>query len=62
MIRAHCLYVRESIANSGMRDCFGIMQISGKPGEKPGDKRKYCKARVRELEARRWDSVCFPFS
>jgi len=34
------LYVRESIANTGMRDSFGIVQLSGKSGEK----RKYCKS------------------
>jgi len=45
------LYVRESIANTGMRDSFGIVQLSGKAGEKPGEKRKHCKARVRGLEA-----------
>jgi len=33
------LYVRESIANAGMRDSFGIVQFSGKPEEK----RKYYK-------------------
>jgi len=27
------LYVRESIANGGMRDSFGIVQLSGEPGE-----------------------------
>jgi len=51
------LYVRESIANAGMRDSFGIVQLSGKPGEK----RKHCKTSVKELEARRWESVCFSF-
>ena len=55
-------HVRESIANAGMRDSFGIVQLSGKPGEKPGEKRKHCKAWVKELEARRWESVYFPFS
>jgi len=54
--------VRESIANAGMRDSFGIAQLSGKPGEKPGEKRKHCKASVRDLEARRWESFCFSFS
>jgi len=52
------LYFRESIANAGMRDSFGIVQLSGKPGEK----RKDCKASVNELEVRRRESVCFPFS
>jgi len=49
-LRAFGLYVRESIANAGMRDSFGIMQLSGKPGEKPGEKRKHCKTSVRGLE------------
>jgi len=52
------LYVRGSIANAGMRDSFGIVQLSGKPGEK----RKYCKISRKELEARGWESVCLPFS
>jgi len=56
------LCVRESIANAGMRDSFRIVQLSGKPGEKPGEKRKHCKASVKELEVRRWEGVCFPFS
>ena len=43
------LYVRESIANAGMRDSFGIVQLWGKPGEK----RKYCKISRKEPEARR---------
>ena len=51
------LYVRESIANAGMRDSFGIVQLSGKPGEK----RKYCKPSVRELEAQGSEIVCFSF-
>ena len=49
------LYVRERITNEGMRDSFGIVQLSGKLGEKPGEKWKHCKASVRELEARRWE-------
>ena len=52
------LYVRESIANAGMRDSFGIAQLSGKLREK----REYCKINRKELEARRWESDCFPFS
>jgi len=40
-----------------MRDSFGIVQLSGRPGEKPGEKRKHCEASVRELEARRWESA-----
>ena len=51
------LYVRESIANAGMRGSFGIVQLSGKPGEEP----KHCKARVRGLEARRWEKCLFSF-
>jgi len=51
------LYVRESIANAGMRDSSGIVQLSGKPGEK----RKYYKASVRGLEARRLEKCLFCF-
>jgi len=48
------LCVRESIANAGMRDSFGIVQLSGKPGEK----RKHCKANVRGLQAWwEWNSL-----
>ena len=54
-IWAFGLYVRESIANAGMRDSFGIVQLSGKPGEK----QKHCKASVRGLEARRWEKCLF---
>jgi len=50
------LYVRESIANAGRRDSLGIVQLSGKPGEK----RKYCKISRRDLEAgSQWDSLFF---
>ena len=52
-----CLDVRENIANAGMRDSFGIVQLSGKPGEK----RKYYKVSRKGLEARREEGVCFPF-
>jgi len=52
------LYVRESIANAGVRDSFWTARLPGKPGEK----RKYCKISWKELEARRWESDCFPFS
>jgi len=41
------LGVWESIANVGMRDSFGIVQLAGKSGEK----RKYCKVSRKELEA-----------
>ena len=51
------LYVRESIANAGMHHSFGIVQLSGEPGEK----RKHCKASVRGLEARRWEKCLFSF-
>jgi len=34
-----CLDVREFIANAGMRNSFGIVQLSGKMGEK----QKLCK-------------------
>ena len=47
----------ESISNAGMCDSFGAVQLSGKPGEK----RERCKASVKEMEARRQKSVCFPF-
>jgi len=55
------LYVRGSIANAGMRDSFGIVQLSGKPGERPGEKRKHCEASVKELEARRWEKCLLSF-
>jgi len=55
-LRASCLNVSESIANAGMRNGFGIMQLLGKPGEK----RKHCKVSVKGLGARRQESVCFP--
>jgi len=42
--------------NVGMCDSFGIVQLSGKPGEKW----KYCKISRKKLEARRWESVSFP--
>jgi len=51
-----CLDVWESIANAGMRDSFGIVRPSGKPGEK----RRNCKLSRKALEARRRESVCFP--
>ena len=35
---------------------LGIIQLSGKPGEK----RKYSKVSRKELEDRRRESVCFP--
>jgi len=45
-----------SISNAGMRDGFGIVQLSGKPGEQ----QKRGKASVGELETRRSGRVCFP--
>jgi len=39
----------ERLVNAGMRDRFGIMQLSGNPGEK----RKHCKVNMKGLEARR---------
>jgi len=45
-LRAFCLDVWESIANAGIRDSFGIEQLSGKLGEK----RKHCKVSVKTLE------------
>jgi len=48
----------ESISNLGMRDSFGIVQLSGKRGEKPGEKRKHGRAGVRETEPRQeWESL-----
>jgi len=46
-LQASCLDVRESIANAGMCDSFGIVQLSGKPGEM----RKHCEVSIIELEA-----------
>ena len=43
----------ESNANAGMRDSFGIGQLSAKPGEK----QKYYEVSQKELEAQRWESV-----
>ena len=51
-----CLGIRESIANAGMRNSFGVVQLSGKLGEK----RKYCRVGQKELEDQRRESVCFP--
>jgi len=45
----------ESIANVGMRDSFGMVLLSGKPGEK----QKHWKVSRKELDARRRESVCF---
>ena len=55
------LCVREGIANAGMHYSFRIVHLSGKPGERPGEKRKQCKASVKELEARRWEKCLFSF-
>jgi len=54
---AFCLDVRTSAVNEGMCDSFGVVQFSGKPGER----RKHSKASVKGLEARRQESVCFSF-
>jgi len=48
------LSVQESIVNAEIHDGFGIVQLSG---EKLGEKQKHCKASVKELEARPWDSL-----
>ena len=67
------LYVRESIANAGMPDSFGIVHLSKKqeekqgekprekPGEKPGGERKHCMANVRGLETRWQEDSLFSF-
>ena len=48
----------ESIPHAEMCDNFGIVQLSGEPRDRPGEKRKHGKASVRELEAwRQWDSL-----
>jgi len=47
------LCVRESISNAGMRDSLGIVQLSGKPGEK----RKHCKISRRVEAGWQWDSL-----
>jgi len=43
----------QSISHAEIHDSFGIVQLSGKLGEKPGEKRMHGKAGVRVLEARR---------
>jgi len=50
-----CLDVRESIGNTGRSDIFGIVQLSGKPGEKLN----YWKIGWKELEAQRREGICF---
>jgi len=40
-----------------MRGSFRMVQLSGKPAENPGEKRKHCKASVKDLEARRWECL-----
>ena len=52
----------ESISHAEMRDSFGIVRLSGKPGDKLREKRKHGKASVGES----WKTggsgiVCFPF-
>jgi len=54
-LSAFGLYIRESIANAGIHDSFGIVQLSGKPGER----RKYGKISRKVLEARRWEVFVF---
>jgi len=46
-LRTSCLDVRESIVKAGMCDSFGIMELSGKQGEK----REHCTVSVKELGA-----------
>ena len=38
----------ERILHPEMRDSFGIVQLSGEPGENPGEKRKHGKASFEE--------------
>jgi len=47
----------ESIVKAGTRDSFGILQLSGRLGEK----RKHCKVSVKRLDARMQEGDCFPF-
>ena len=57
------LHVRESIENVGMGDSFGIVQFSGGSREESLEKSgSTVRPTVRELEAWRWESVCFSFS
>jgi len=56
-LRAACLNVRKSIAKAGMRDGFGILQLS----EKLGEKQKHCEVSAKRLGAQREERVCFPF-
>jgi len=51
----------ERIWNVEMRGGFGIVQLSGKPGEKPGEKRKHGKASIGKLEACGSGRICYPF-
>ena len=46
----------ESISNAGMHESFGTVKPTGMSGET----RERCRASVKELEARRQKSVCFP--
>jgi len=51
----------ERISNAGMRDSFRMVQLSGKPGGKPGEERKRVTASVRESwKPGRSGRVCFP--
>jgi len=50
-----CLDIRAIIAKAGMRYSFGIVQLSGKLGEKW----KYYKVSRKEPEAWGWEGVCF---
>ena len=48
----------ESISHGEIRDSLGIVQLSGKPGEKPGGKWNHGQASMRDLEDRRsWESL-----
>jgi len=51
-----CLDIWACIANAGIHDSFGIVQLLLTMREK----RKYCKVSRKWVETRRWESVCFP--
>jgi len=63
MVSASGMCLWKASANAGMRDCFGIVQLSGKPGEKPREKRGSTVRPAREGRKPGGSGiVCFPFS
>ena len=56
------LYVRESIANAGMHDSFGIVQLSGNPGKSRDQSRSTVRP-AREVWRPGGSGIfCFPLS